>query len=169
MPLPVYNRNQGNIRRAEINVSQVRTQLSAQEQRASRKFKRRTAEYSLTRAIVARIERELLPDAQRVRDTVYRQFTLGEVDAIAYLNAAEGVQRYRPSVSRYSRSTPPKHAPPEHRGRPAALAMIHPAAQAAGGWLTHLIPARRRLSFDRSHAKPSTYPLCESPRYQAPH
>jgi cobalt-zinc-cadmium efflux system outer membrane protein len=108
VPLPVYNRNQGNIERAKINVSQVNTELSAQEQRVIAEVRKADREYSLTRTIVARIERELLPDALRVRDTVYRQFTLGEVDAIAYLNAQKAyndvVRQYRDTVVRHRRS-----------------------------------------------------------------
>jgi cobalt-zinc-cadmium efflux system outer membrane protein len=108
VPLPVYNRNQGNIERAKINISQVRTELSAQEQRAIAEVRKADREYGLTRAMVERIERELLPDALKVRETVYRQFTLGEVDAIAFLNAQRAyndvVRQYRDTVVRHRRS-----------------------------------------------------------------
>jgi cobalt-zinc-cadmium efflux system outer membrane protein len=108
VPLPVYNRNQGNIQRALINVSQVRTELSAQEQRVIAEVRKAYREYALTRATVARIERELLPDAQRVRETVYHQFTLGDVDAIAFLNAQRAyndiVRQYRDTAVRHRRS-----------------------------------------------------------------
>lgn len=108
VPLPVYNRNQGNIRRTQINVSQVKTELSAQEQRVIAEVRKAQREYALTRAVVERIERELLPDAIRVRDTVLRRFSLGEVDAIAYLNAQKAyndvVRQYRDTVVRHRRS-----------------------------------------------------------------
>jgi cobalt-zinc-cadmium efflux system outer membrane protein len=65
-------------------------------------------EYALTRAVVDRLERELRPDARKVRETVYRQFTLGEVDAIAYLNAQRAyndvVRQYRDTLVRHRRS-----------------------------------------------------------------
>jgi cobalt-zinc-cadmium efflux system outer membrane protein len=108
VPLPVYNRNQGNIQRALINVSQVRTELCSQEQRAVAEVQKAAREYALTRAAVARIERDLLPDARKVRETVFRQFTLGEVDAIAYLNAQKSyndvVRQFRDTVVRHRRS-----------------------------------------------------------------
>jgi cobalt-zinc-cadmium efflux system outer membrane protein len=108
VPLPVYNRNQGNIRRAQINVSQVQTELAAQEQRVSAEVRRAEHEYGLTRALVSRIERDLLPDALRVRDTAFRRFQLGEADAIAYLNAQKAyndvVRQYRDTVVRHRRS-----------------------------------------------------------------
>ena len=46
VPLPVYNRNQGNIQRARINVSQVRTELAAQEQRVVAEVQKATREYA---------------------------------------------------------------------------------------------------------------------------
>ena len=108
VPLPVYNRNQGNIQRAKTNVSQVQTELCALEQRVVAEVRKAYREYGLTRVTVATIERELLPDARRVRDTSYRQFTLGEVDAIAYLNAQRAyndiVRQYRDTVVRHRRS-----------------------------------------------------------------
>jgi cobalt-zinc-cadmium efflux system outer membrane protein len=50
----------------------------------------------------------MVPDALRVRDTTYRQFTLGEVDAIAYLNTQRAyqdvVRQYRDTLVRHRRS-----------------------------------------------------------------
>lgn len=108
VPLPVYNRNQGNILRARINVSQVRTELAAQEQRVVAEVRKADREYALTRAAVARIERDLLPDARRVRDTAARRFDLGEADAIAYLDALRAyndvVRQYRDTLVRHRRA-----------------------------------------------------------------
>jgi cobalt-zinc-cadmium efflux system outer membrane protein len=108
VPLPVYNRNQGNIHRAQINVSQVRTELAALEQRIVAEVRKAEREYVLTRAAVDRIERELVPDARRVRDTALSQFRLGEVDAIAFLNAQRSyndfVRQYRDMLVRHRRS-----------------------------------------------------------------
>jgi cobalt-zinc-cadmium efflux system outer membrane protein len=108
VPLPVYNRNQGNIQRALINVSQVQTELLALEQRLIAEVRKAEREYAVTRAAVDRIERDLLPDTRRVRDTTFRQFELGEVDAIAYLNAQRAyqdvVRQYRDTLVRHRRS-----------------------------------------------------------------
>jgi cobalt-zinc-cadmium efflux system outer membrane protein len=108
VPLPIYNRNQGNIQRARINVSQVRTELAALEQRVVAGVRKAEREYALTRAAVERIERELLPDARRVRDTTFSQFNLGEVDALAYLNAQRSyqdvVRQYRDTLVRHRRA-----------------------------------------------------------------
>jgi cobalt-zinc-cadmium efflux system outer membrane protein len=108
VPLPVYNRNQGNIERAKINVSQVKTELASREGLAQREVYKAHHEYTLTRAAVARVMRELLPSARRVRATTLRQFELGEIDAIAYLNAERDyndvVRQYRETIIRHRRS-----------------------------------------------------------------
>jgi outer membrane protein, heavy metal efflux system len=108
IPLPVYNRNQGNIQRAVINISQVKTELASLEQRVIAEVRKAEREYALTRAAVERIERDMLPDAARVRGIAFRRFTLGEVDAIAYLNAQrayqEAVRQYRDTAVRHRRS-----------------------------------------------------------------
>lgn len=108
VPLPVYNRNQGNIQRAIINISQVKTELASLEQRIAAEVRKAEREYALTQAAVARIEHEMLPDAVKVRNTAFRRFTAGEVDAIAYLNAQRNyqdvVRQYRDTVVRHRRS-----------------------------------------------------------------
>jgi cobalt-zinc-cadmium efflux system outer membrane protein len=108
VPLPVYNRNQGLIARARINVSQVTTELEALQQKVVLEARKAEREYLLTRAAVERVERELVPDARRVRDTVRQQFSLGEVDALAFLNAQrsynEIVHQYRDTLIRHRRS-----------------------------------------------------------------
>jgi len=107
VPLPLYNRNQGNIRRAEVNVSQVQTELKARERQAAIEVRKADREYALTREAVAQVEGELLPSARRVRDSVLRQFEQGEVDAIAYLNAQRDhndvVRQYRDTLVRHRR------------------------------------------------------------------
>jgi cobalt-zinc-cadmium efflux system outer membrane protein len=108
VPLPVYNRNQGNIERAKINISQVKTELASREALAQREVYKAAHEYAVTRAAVIRVMRELLPSARRVRATTLRQFELGEIDAIAYLNAERDyndvVRTYRETIIRHRRS-----------------------------------------------------------------
>jgi cobalt-zinc-cadmium efflux system outer membrane protein len=108
VPLPLNNRNQGNIQRAQINVSQVKTELAARERQAVIDVRKAEREYALTQAAVARVEREMLPSARRVRDTALRQFELGEVDAVTYLIAQrdynEVVRQYRDTLVRHRRS-----------------------------------------------------------------
>lgn len=108
VPLPIYNRNQGNIQRARISVTQVKLDLADRERMAAIEVMKAAKEYEITRAAVERIERGLLPSARRVLDTALVQFNEGEVDALAYLNAQRSyndiVRQYRDTVVRHRRS-----------------------------------------------------------------
>ncbi len=63
VPLPLYNRNQGNIMRARVNVSQTRTQLAAAELKVDTDVRQAEREYYISRAAVEHIEHDLLPGA----------------------------------------------------------------------------------------------------------
>ena len=108
VPLPLYNRNQGNIERARINVSQSRVELAEREQQVESEVHRALREYLVTRAAIRRIEDRLLPAAERARTDAYRLFTQGEEEAIVYLNAQrefnEASRQYRDLLVRHRRS-----------------------------------------------------------------
>ena len=108
VPLPLYNRNQGNIERARINVTQSQVELAEREQQMINEVQRAHREYELTRSAIRRIEGRLLPAAERARDDAYRLFTQGEEEAIVYLNAQreynEAARQYRDMLVRHRRS-----------------------------------------------------------------
>ncbi|WP_422929776.1 TolC family protein [Singulisphaera sp. PoT] len=108
VPLPIYNRNQGNIQRARFNVSQSQVELAEREQEVANDVRRSEREYVLTRAAVKRIESKLIPAASRVREDAYRLFIQGEEEAIVYLNAQreynEASRQYRDMLLRHRRS-----------------------------------------------------------------
>ena len=49
VPLPVYNRNQGGIQRAVLNVDQTRTELADMERQALIDVEKAAQEYEVTR------------------------------------------------------------------------------------------------------------------------
>ena len=108
IPLPIFDRNQGNIQRAKITVSQVKLDLADRERLTAIEVMKAVKEYEITRVAVRRVERGLLPSAGRVLDTAAVQFKEGEVDALAYLNAQRSyndiVRQYRDTVVRHRRS-----------------------------------------------------------------
>lgn len=107
VPLPIYNRNQGNIQRAVVNVGQSQVELAEREQIVTNEVQRALREYGLTRAAVQRIEGRLLPAAVRMRDDAYRLYIQGEEEAIVYLNAQreynEAARQYRDMLVRHRR------------------------------------------------------------------
>ncbi|MHC5544221.1 TolC family protein, partial [Singulisphaera rosea] len=108
IPLPIYNRNQGNIQRAKLNVGQSQVELAEREQQVANEVRRAEREYALTRDAVRRIETKLIPAAKRVRDDAYRLYTQGEEEALTYLNAQreynEAARQYRDMLVRHRRS-----------------------------------------------------------------
>jgi cobalt-zinc-cadmium efflux system outer membrane protein len=108
VPLPLYNRNQGNIKRAVINVTQSKVEYQEREQAVASEVLRAAREYELTLAAVRRIEARLMPPATRARDDAYRLYIQGEEEAIVYLNAQrefnEASRVYRDMLVRHRRS-----------------------------------------------------------------
>jgi outer membrane protein, heavy metal efflux system len=108
VPLPLYNRNQGNIQRARVNVVQSQVELAEREQQVANEVRQAERGYALTRAAVQRIEGKLIPAATRVRDDAYRLYIQGEEEAIVYLNAQrefnEASRQYRDMLIRHRRA-----------------------------------------------------------------
>lgn len=106
--IPLYNRNQGNIRRAEVNVAQSENELAAIESLIVRDVDQAFAEYQAARRAVERLQTTTLPRAKRMRDGAQRLVMQGEMGVIEYLNAQrdynEIIRQYRDSVVRYRRS-----------------------------------------------------------------
>jgi cobalt-zinc-cadmium efflux system outer membrane protein len=98
VPLPVYNRNQGNIARAEINVTQSEVQLAMIERRVQTEVLQALSEYRTTRTIVARIRDEILPALRSAIDARDRLFREGEVTVFAYL---EQTRKYNETAKAY--------------------------------------------------------------------
>ena len=63
---PIYDRNQGNIRRAGVNVEQSRLELQAYQRRVVSEVEDAREEYEVSRAMIERIEKHLLPAARHV-------------------------------------------------------------------------------------------------------
>jgi outer membrane protein, heavy metal efflux system len=108
VPLPLYNRNQGNIQRARINIFQSQVELAEREQQVANEVRQSEREYALTRAAVQRIEHKLIPAVTRLRDDVYRLYIQGEEEAIVFLNAQrefnEASRQYRDMLVRHRRA-----------------------------------------------------------------
>jgi len=106
--VPLFNRNQGNIRRAERNVHQTRLEVSGLERQVAAEVEGAALEYASSRAAVERFERVVLPRAKRLRADKHRLYTAGEEGLVAYLNAQrdynETVRQYRDVLIRHRRA-----------------------------------------------------------------
>jgi cobalt-zinc-cadmium efflux system outer membrane protein len=106
--LPIYNRNQGNIARSELNVRQTRLEVAALERQVAHEVEAAIREFELSQVSVLEMEREILPASRRVRDTTFQQFRGGEVNALDFLEAQRDyndvVRKYRDALVRHRRS-----------------------------------------------------------------
>jgi len=108
VPLPVYNRNQGGIARAKLNVTQSQTELASIERQVINDVQQALNEYQVTRKMVDRIKNQLEPAARQVRDDTRRLYLGGEVNVVIFLNAQreyqDVVKQYLDTVVRHRRS-----------------------------------------------------------------
>jgi len=96
--VPIFNRNQGNIARAESNVGQSRTEAASTERRVVSEVRLAEREYRQAARALERVDRELFPRAEERLRQAERDFEAGEIDAEEYraeLAAAADVARDR--------------------------------------------------------------------------
>ena len=100
--VPVFNRNQGNIQRAKVNVRQTQVELASQERQVVHDVEDAVRQFDLTRQSVIEIENEVLPASRRVRDVALNRTRAGEANPEEYLEAQrqfnEVVKQYRDAL-----------------------------------------------------------------------
>jgi outer membrane protein, heavy metal efflux system len=108
VPLPIVNRNQGQIERARLNVRQTQIEGADLERKVRTEVDKALAEYQISRQAVQRLQQVVLPDAQNVLATIKRQFDLGQIDVFVYLNALKDfndiIRQYRDALVRHRRA-----------------------------------------------------------------
>jgi cobalt-zinc-cadmium efflux system outer membrane protein len=87
IPLPLLNRNEGERQKAAIRAEQSHALLSAALQRADAEVEGAWRDFSARRAIVQRIERDLLPRARSIRATVEYTYRKGATTILDFLDA----------------------------------------------------------------------------------
>jgi cobalt-zinc-cadmium efflux system outer membrane protein len=108
VPLPIYNRNQGGIERAKINVGQSQLQLADAERQVVIDVEKAVQEYEVSRGLVQELRDQVEPDARRVRDAAFRLWTGGETSLLNYLQAQldynDVVKQYLDTAIRHRQS-----------------------------------------------------------------
>jgi outer membrane protein, heavy metal efflux system len=103
--IPLYNRNQGNVARAKINVTQTEIQVASAERTVINDVLTAALELEQSLVAVKRFRADIIPTAKLVRDSAYRRFTGGQTSAIEYLNAQQdyndSVRAYRDAMVRH--------------------------------------------------------------------
>ena len=108
VPLPIYNRNQGGISRAKVNITQTELELADLERQAQIDVEEAVLEYEVTRREVIELKEHVEPTARLVRDNVRRLYTEGHVSLLDYLDAQQDynqvVKQYLDTAVRHRRS-----------------------------------------------------------------
>jgi cobalt-zinc-cadmium efflux system outer membrane protein len=108
VPLPVFNRNQGNIRRARVNCAQTRLQVEELERRILNEVVREQRSLAVSDSALRRLEESTLPRAERALATSRDRLEAGEEALIDYLNALrdynEILRQYRDVLVRHRRA-----------------------------------------------------------------
>lgn len=103
--LPVYNRNQGNILRSDLNAEQSKVEVANQERQVVFDVDEAIREFQISLANVLEFKREVLPASGSVRDTAFNRWKGGETSALDYLEAQQEyndvVKQYRDALVRH--------------------------------------------------------------------
>jgi cobalt-zinc-cadmium efflux system outer membrane protein len=98
MPIPLYNRNQGNIQRARLNVGQTQTQLAGQLRQVISDVQQAQIEYEVSKRSADRFETMIRPYTEKILVTAEQRYTLGQENVFTYLSA---VSDYSSVVKQY--------------------------------------------------------------------
>jgi outer membrane protein, heavy metal efflux system len=108
VPLPIYNRNQGGIARAKINVTQTELQLGDLERQAQIDIEQAVQEYEVTRREVDELREHVIPPARQVLENVNKLYNDGLSSVLDYLDAQQDfnqiVKQYLDTAVRHRRS-----------------------------------------------------------------
>ncbi len=87
MVVPLWNRNQGNIRAAQANVGAAVAQLNRVEMELANASAEALGRYITARQLVERFERTVLPSAIELQDISEQLYRQGQTEFLNYLNS----------------------------------------------------------------------------------
>ena len=103
--VPLFNRNQGNLKRARLNVQQSRVEVTSLDAKVVGEVLQAYRDFENTREDVERLETTALPALRRKQDRARRKFEDGRIG----LNEFLAVQRDGTSLVRYHRDILARH------------------------------------------------------------
>ncbi len=106
--LPLYNRNQGNIQRAGLNIRQTEVEMTQQERQVAYDVEEAVREFNTSRISLIEYEREIVPASRTVRTTALQLYGIGQTSIVDYLDAQkdynEVVRKFYDAVVRHRRA-----------------------------------------------------------------
>jgi cobalt-zinc-cadmium efflux system outer membrane protein len=98
-PLPVFNRNQGEIERARKEQEQVLARIRAAEADVQNEVRNAWLQYATSRELLETIEHDLLDQAREVRSTMEYSYRRGEASLVEFLDAQRAFNDARQSYN----------------------------------------------------------------------
>lgn len=107
-PLPLFNRNQGEIARSQREIDQAAAQIRALEARVNGEVTSTWHQYFTSRGLLEDIEQKMLAKARSVRQTTEYSYRRGEATLVEFLDAQRAfndvTQSYNEARANYARS-----------------------------------------------------------------
>lgn len=108
IPLPIFNRNQGEIERARQEQRQLAARIRALEAEVRNELSTAWRQYDAAQTLLKRIESDMLAQARRVLDTMEYSYRSGAASLVEFLDAQRAfndtMQSYTDSRGEYARS-----------------------------------------------------------------
>lgn len=108
VPLPVFNRNQGEIARAQREIGLAGSRAVARARAIQAEVERAYRQYTVSKQLLTNIESEMLRKARSVRDTTEYSYRRGEASLVEFLDAQRAFndanQTYNEARANYARS-----------------------------------------------------------------
>jgi cobalt-zinc-cadmium efflux system outer membrane protein len=108
VPLPIFNRNHGEIERAVLERGQFNARISALEAEIRNEASNAWRQYETARALLAHIENDMIKQARQVLDTMEFSYRRGEASFVEFLDARRAsndtTQSYNEARAEYARS-----------------------------------------------------------------
>jgi cobalt-zinc-cadmium efflux system outer membrane protein len=108
VPLPIFNRNQGEVQRARVEEQQAQARVRALEADVAQEVAAACESFAASRDVVRTIETEMLDRARDVRSTTEYSYRRGEASFIEFLDAVRAfndtMQSYNDARADYARS-----------------------------------------------------------------
>jgi cobalt-zinc-cadmium efflux system outer membrane protein len=98
-PLPVFNRNQGEIERARREQQQIQARIKAIEADIQTEVRNAWVQYTTSRELLTTIEHDMLDQARDVRDTMEYSYRRGEATLVEFLDAQRAFNDARQSYN----------------------------------------------------------------------
>ena len=108
LPLPLFNRNQGEVERARMEERQAISRIAALEAQVRSEVEQAYEAYAAARDVVTTVEAQMLAQARDVRTTTEYSYRRGEASFIELLDAVRAfndtMQSYNAARADYARS-----------------------------------------------------------------